>query len=369
MCPFKAIQWSIGLGSSGMRARSAISNLPQDPFTADRHENQSLHPSASIFAGISRLAGIVHGPDVKIDLIEPFEFTYSSESPVMFVRITNTGTEPLDLCLGTDSDLQFENDPAFASDSSELAPWSRRFARFRNEAKGEGGKTIKPGDSIVLSQLDYCDVEFSMFHEEFRRIRPHLRVRTGVWVAGDWYERKIEEVPNLTASKSLCDFKLGSDGPEYSVVALPLKEGTWLYSCRLPASYAIPVANGEVDRRICRLPGGRMPTSITNDDNARRLTIRFGGGEEDVVINTRSGMPLSGSERTVPHLHLWRKLAGRPFTDSYQEMLDGMARRKAAAQGNPDSDRVQAPSKPEPSDNPGKQGDSTQEVAPGDIPD
>lgn len=299
-------------------------------------------PFLVVVFGLLVLSPVHARPDVKIDIIEPFEFTYSSESPVMFVRITNTGTETLDLCLGGYSDLQFENDPMQATDSSELAPWSRRFSHVKFKDKPNGGRLIKPGGSIVLSQLDYCDVEFSMFHEEFRRIRPHLRVQTGVWVTGDWYERKIEEVPNLTASKSLRDFKLGSDGPEYSVVALPLKEGTWLFSCRLPASYAIPVANGVVDRRICRLPGGKMPTSITSNDDARRLTIRFGGGEEDVVINTRSGMPLSGSERTVPHLHLWKKLAGRPFRDAYQEMLDGMARRKAAGQGDPASDQVQA---------------------------
>lgn len=204
-------------------------------------------------------------------------------------------------------------------------------------------------------------MDFAMYHFEYQRIRPHLRVRTGTWIPGEWHDRKIEEVPNLTSAKSLCDFKLGSDGPKHSVVALPIPEGIWLYGCRLPASYSWPVANGQVDRRICRLPDGKMPTSITSDDDARRLTIRFGGGEEDVVINTRTGMPLSGSERTVPHLHLWKKLAGRPFTDSYQEMLDRIARRKADAQGHPDSDQVQAPSKPEPSDNPGKQRDSTRE--------
>lgn len=68
-------------------------------------------PFLLVVFGLLALSPAHARPDVKIDLIAPFEFTYPSESPVMFVRITNTGTEPLDLCLGTYSDLQFENDP------------------------------------------------------------------------------------------------------------------------------------------------------------------------------------------------------------------------------------------------------------------
>ena len=212
-------------------------------------------------------------PDAKIELIEPFDFTFSSEPPVMFVRITNTGTEPLAIGLGDESDLQFENDPALASDSSELAPWTRRFSYVRNQPKSGGGRPVKPGESLVLSQLDYCDMDFSMYHFEYQRIRPHLRVRTGTWIAGDWQERKIEDAPNLTAAKPLYDFKLGTEGQQHSVIALPVAGETWRVSCRLPSSYKnLPAATGDLDFRICRLPGGKMPISIAHDvDASHRL--------------------------------------------------------------------------------------------------
>ena len=263
-------------------------------------------------------------PEVKIDLIEPFEFTFASESPVMFVRISNTGTDPMGYAFDANSDLQFENDPALATGHSELAPWSRRFAYVRNKAKPNSGRSFKVGESIVLSQSDYCDLDFSMNQDEYRRIRPHFRVETGTWVAGDWYERKVMPTPDLTSAKSLYDYKLGADGPPHSVIVLPINGETWLCSCRLPSSYTnLPGATGSIDTRLCRIPDGKMPTSIVHDMGAQRLTICFGGGEEDVVINTRTGMPVSGSERTVPHLHLWMKLSGRPFRDAYQDLLDG----------------------------------------------
>ncbi len=31
---------------------------------------------------------------------------------------------------------------------------------------------------------------------------------------------------------------------------------------------------------------------------------------------------IRGSEKTVPQLHFWKKIAGRPFSDFFQEMKD-----------------------------------------------
>jgi hypothetical protein len=171
-----------------------------------------------------------------------------------------------------------------------------------------------------------------MYSQDFRRIRPHFRVETGTWVAGDWQERKVMPAPDLTSAKSIYDYNLGPDGPPHSVIVLPINGETWLCSCRLPSSDRnLPGASGSIDTRLCRMPAGKMPTSIAHDLKTRRLTFRFGGGEEDVVINTRTGMPVSGSERTVPHLHLWMKLSSRPFRDAYQEMLDGTVPRMVVA--------------------------------------
>ena len=110
----------------------------------------------------------------------------------------------------------------------------------------------------MLSQLDYCDMDLSMYSQDFRRIRPHFRVETGAWVAGDWHERKVMPAPDLATAKSLYDYKLGADGPSHSVIVVPINGETWLCSCRLPSSYKnLPGASGSIDTRLCRMPDGK----------------------------------------------------------------------------------------------------------------
>jgi hypothetical protein len=260
-------------------------------------------------------------PPVRVELIEPFAFTYGSEYAVMFVRITNTGNTPLLFTgLGKESDLQFENPPPVSGEPSEFVPlWSKRFAFTNMLPRVKEGQSIEPGEALVLSQLDFDDDYFSHAQWEFPRVRPHFRVGAGEWVAGEWHDRKLLPTPDLTKVASLYDYKLGGSGPIHSVIELSAEGETWLFGSRLARDSKIIGERGRVDRRLCRLPDGKLPVSIVHDEAERLMTIRFGNGEEDVVINTRSGMPVSGSERTVPHLHQWFKLAGRPFTDVYRQ--------------------------------------------------
>lgn len=63
--------------------------------------------------------------------------------------------------------------------------------------------------------------------------------------------------------------------------------------------------------RIARVPEGATPRFRTEDEKAT-LVIEFDGVDEEVVrVNIAQAFPLSGSERTVPHLHLWRSLTDR----------------------------------------------------------
>lgn len=201
-----------------------------------------------------------------------------------------------------------------------------------------GDKVIlPPGGASVLSDLDYNSA--IMYPELFPRVRVHFLAELGVWFSSDWTTRKILPVPDLTDIKPIFEYELDPmfRGQPLKEVR-PVKVGaeTWLFTSRSP-SYA-----GD---RLCRVPDGVKPVAFQRDEEQQRLRIEFDGGEEPVVINTRTGAPLTGSERTVPHLHLWKKLAGRPFTDVYQNTLDWMAREKAADQGKPGSPQS-APTNP-----------------------
>ena len=139
-------------------------------------------------------------------------------------------------------------------------------------------------------------------------------------------------MPDLTKVEPLFEYELDPmfrGKPKKQLRPVKIAGETWLCVSQAPAY---------VRRRLCRVPEGITPKAFSFDQGAQRLTIRFDGGEEEVVINTRTGAPLTGSERTVPHLHLWKKLSGRPFTDVWQNTMDAMKRREqqeAAAQGQP----------------------------------
>lgn len=180
-----------------------------------------------------------------------------------------------------------------------------------NEIKG---MTIPPGRAYVLSDLDYNERGLDC-SECFTRARIHFLIEPGKWVSSEWTERKILPDPNLNVA-SLYEYVLDPAFKDSPCKILPLKVGdeTWLFSHSS--------GDERVGRRLCRVPKGMEPSSFQYDPKTRRLTIVFNGNEEPVVINTRTGRPLSGSERTVPHLHLWKRIAGRPFTDFWQELTE-----------------------------------------------
>ena len=254
------------------------------------------------------------GGNAKVEIIDPFANWFLTENLDFFVRVSNTGDEPLPLAwLGRDNtDLFFEIGPeSRRQDGSQLFLPKVETA----EKPPHWGLVLPPNRAYVLSDADYNEADF-VNSECFTRVRVNLLLEKGQWVSSDWVERKILPAPDLNG-KSLYDFILDPIFKGIPNKVLPLKMGdeTWLFSHHTGNP-------GRVGRRLCRVPDGSTVSSIKFDMDARRLTIRFDGGEESVIINTRTGLPVSGSERTVPHLHLWQKLAGRPFTDVYQQILE-----------------------------------------------
>lgn len=67
--------------------------------------------------------------------------------------------------------------------------------------------------------------------------------------------------------------------------------------------------------RNARVPEGATPRFRT-EDGKQTLIIEFDGVEDEPVrVNIAQAFPLSGSELTVPHLHLWRRLTDRSMFD------------------------------------------------------
>lgn len=263
-------------------------------------------------------------PSAKVEIIQPFETWLATEIVDFYVRITNVGAEPLKVIGYSESDIFFELDPtALSSTAYRAMPFPKVERANTPEFKG---MLVPPGGHVMLSDRDYNDINIST-PEYSTRVRVHFLIERGVWFTSDWTTRNILPVPDMTHIKPLFEFELSpmfKGQPLEEVRPLKVGDETWLFTSRSP-SYA--------GRRFCRVPDGVKPTAFTYDQEARRLTIQFDNGEEPVIINTRTGAPLTGSERTVPHLHLWKNLSGRPFTDVYQNTLDSMAHKKAAAQG------------------------------------
>jgi len=279
-------------------------------------------------------------PSAKVEIIEPFDTWLATEQVDFYVRITNTGGEPL-LLPGAGhagEDLFFEGPPAIPSTDIQEEVHLPRVENARTPRFPGDRVVLPPGGATVLSDLDYNEGNLT-FPGLFPQVRVHFLIERGVWFSSDWTVRKILPVPDMTAIEPIFKFEVSpmfKGQPPEEIRPLKVGGETWLFTSRSP-SYA--------GWRFCRVPDGVNPVAFKYDQEARRLTIRFDGGEEDVVINTRTGAPLSGSERTVPHLYLWKKLSGRPFTDVYQNTLDWMARQKAADQGKSGSPQS-APTNP-----------------------
>ena len=255
----------------------------------------------------------------RIELIDPFPSWFATENLDFYVRVTNTGEEPLPLAwLGRDnSDLFFEIPPESRRNDDNMVDIPRGFLpRVESADKPKGwGLVLPPGRAYVLSDADYNEGDF-VFSERFTQLRVNLLLEKGRWVSSEWIERNILPAPDLSG-EALYEFTLSPMFEKKPNKVLPLKMGdeTWLFSHHTGNP-------SRVGRRLCRVPLGTTVSSINYDMESRRMTILFEGDEEAVVINTRTGLPLSGSERTVPHLHLWKKLSGRPFTDVYKQILE-----------------------------------------------
>jgi len=264
----------------------------------------------------------------RIEIIDPFQKWFLMEDLELYLLVTNTGDEPLPLDVGSGDAVDREQ-YFFEVDPNSI---DMKYKAWISNALLTKGKDLKftlpvnplilpPGSAYMLSNLDY--EQEGMRPEVFNRFRVNLLIENGKWVSSDFIERNIINAPDLSVP-SLFEYKYKtSSDVSLSVISLVVGEETWLFRQA--------IRNNHFDglKRLCRVPEGNHPT-FEFDNKSSRLIIRFDGGEEPVVFNTRTGKPVSGSERTVPQLHLWKRLAERPFTD-FWEMNFGTREGKANA--------------------------------------
>lgn len=266
--------------------------------------------------------GSAEPEDVRIEVIQPFKKWFLTESMDLFLRVSNFGDNPIPVRGRFENDIFFEVDPGARTLSGDT--WNLPKVEGAREIVGRG-LLIPSGMAYAMSDADYNAPWLGM-PELFTKLRVHLLVEVGSWVSSPWVEREILPDPQLDAP-SLYKYELD---PNFSIhadiISLAVDEEVWLFS-----HYSSKP--DRVGRRLCRIPDGLEIASISHDMESRRLTINFTGEEEPVLINTRSGFPVSGSERTVPHLHLWEKVAGRPYTDSFQLAVEAQQGRELDIEG------------------------------------
>ena len=250
--------------------------------------------------------------DARVELVAPFEGQrLETTSPDLYVRVVNTGTAPIFV----GKDLLFEvggietelHQPAGLHPSSQ--PTTREQFEARYGRKSKLGVMVPPGHAYAMSEVDYGI--HNLGTRVAQPVRVHYRVANDHWVTSEWLEPTIAPRPKLIGDP-LLRYQISEGGPKSAVSIAEIGDERWVVLNADQTSRS--TYSRGIYRRVCRVPPGAPPVSVSLDQGARILTVRFPDGEPDVVFDNRNGVPLSGSERTVPHLHLWEQFAGRPFT-------------------------------------------------------
>lgn len=263
--------------------------------------------------GIGLLVRPLSAEEAEVKIVNPFPESFIREQVDFYVCITNTGSKDLvvDVGPGTHQDVVLEVDPAL-SRSPHPPTYLRRVEDVRKKVPSRHALLLRPGETYAQNRVDLRDDALDDW-EACVRVRAHFLIDTGRWATSDWVERNILPAPDLHV-KAIHEYPLdeGEGQPRRAVIPLKVRDETWLFF-RLTGRNLV---------RLCRCPGGTLPSSFEDDVDGERLTIRFDGESEPVVIDTNTAIPVSGSERTVPQLHLWKKLAGRPFTDNHRLQME-----------------------------------------------
>lgn len=247
--------------------------------------------------------------DATIEVVDPYETWLEGERWGVYIKVTNTGDEPFPLLFHPDVEAtqifitpQFETPPPNPA-QPRLPPLPGRDGSRWQDVKAAAsrvGFVLDPGEAFVYGPEAFITTEglFGLgarrmssyrinFHIGDGKIASSPEIRRNFIVKNEaWENRVIGEVKGASAEVTIPLRMISIDGV------------TWLFEGRA---------------RLCILPEGATPRFSTID-NREFVKIEFEGvDEEPVVVSNRFGHPISGSERTVPHLHLWKSLTSRPM--------------------------------------------------------
>ena len=293
----------------------------------------------SIFLCFGGLA--IASPQAVVQVVDPFNGVWlRDEDPDLFVRVVNIGDTPF--LIDVYNDVVFEQEGQTDQPEPNTPEYWHEYGLGRGDpfarvsaTKGEGGIEIPPGHAFAMNELDF-ERGFAHFLSwpELMPVRAHVRIGEDEWISSDWVDRRIVQWPDFEALEPLFQYGIPQSDSLRNVYQIPVGEDQWLV-------VAIP-GHDFFMFRICKVPAEVEPINFSYDEELRRLYVEFSGDEEDVVWISRFGMPISGSERTVPHLHKWLAFSGRPYRDSdpdeYPRVIripdEELAALKASARAN-----------------------------------
>jgi hypothetical protein len=259
---------------------------------------------------------------VAWEIHQAFPAWVEGESFCLFAKVTNIGTEILPLSAAcTLSDVeqtvlipQWKEGQHYhwnvLPSNSYLpqvdAPWKSRLD-WRDTPlhmlEEFYSRALMPGQSEVLGDLELRELfpNYAMPNPHMEGFQLALRLGPDRYALSEPQPLVFADIPKLEAHPVLQEIEVAGNYT-FPLRRIKIEKAEWLFFSHI---------------RIARVPEGATPKFRTEDEK-QVLVVEFEGVvEEPVHVDVRQGFPLSGSIRTVPHLHLWRSLTNRSMDECF----------------------------------------------------
>lgn len=266
---------------------------------------------------------------IKWEIHQAFPSWVEGERWLVFVKLTNVSDEVIPLA-GQPDDFQTEQirvvpewkngfHPHTHGDRRPHRhllqvdkPWKSKL-RWSDVIKSmTWGNALKPNQSEVLGQqeLGGLQYEYGMPDPHMDKFQFALRLGPDRYSLSESQPLVFANLPELEKHPVLTKIEK-ANGRTTPIRLIEINGENWLFQRSF---------------RIARVPEGATPrfhleyvngdTLGAGDVDEEILVIEFDDVEEEPVrILIRQAFPLSGSKRTVPHLHLWRSLTDRSMLE------------------------------------------------------
>ncbi len=251
----------------------------------------------------------VAAPEAKIEVFDPYETWLEGERWGVYVRVTNTGSEPFPLLTHPDTRQLFleatlgepsrplpQNILEDSLPKVEEAQWSV----VEQAAAWRGAVDVGPGEQFVYGPEAFIDIEglHALQSRRMSSYRVHLLLADGVWFSSREHERRFVINNEAWKAEPIAEIPLSEE------LTAPAREISvdgdhWLF---------------EGNMRLCRVPIGKTPKFVVNLATPNNtLTITFEDTDRVIRVDNDMGFPISGPSEFVPQLALWQALTNRPM--------------------------------------------------------